>query len=129
MNTEAAIMTTEVVAKKLVQLCREGKNVNAIEELYSDKIISLEPKGSQAAERTEGKAAVLGKNQQWLSMVEQIHEVHISDAVVSGNYFSCAMDMEITMKGIGRTTMNEICVYEVQDGKIVFEQFFHSIHQ
>jgi hypothetical protein len=128
MNTEAAIMTTEVVAKRLVQLCREGKNVDAIEELYSDKIISLEPKGSQA-ERTEGKVAVLGKTQQWHSMVEQIVSAHISDPIVSGNHFSCAMDMEVIMKGSGKNTMNEVCVYEVKDGKIVFEQFFYTIHQ
>jgi len=39
-------MTTQEVADKLVQLCREGKNDQAIEELYADNVVSREPKGS-----------------------------------------------------------------------------------
>jgi hypothetical protein len=34
------------------------------------------------------------------------------------------MGMECTMKGMGRTKMDEIAVYEVKDGMIVKEQFF-----
>ena len=30
----------------------------------------------------------------------------------------------VTIKGAGRTKMDEIAVYEVKDGKIVKEQFF-----
>jgi hypothetical protein len=29
------------------------------------------------------------------------------------------------MKGMGRQLLEEICVYEVKDEKIVFEQFFN----
>lgn len=36
------------------------------------------------------------------------------------------MTMDITMKGMGRFTMEEICVYEVNDGKIVREDFFYA---
>lgn len=38
-------MNTQEVADKLVQLCREGKHEQAIDELYADNVVSKEPKG------------------------------------------------------------------------------------
>jgi limonene-1,2-epoxide hydrolase len=32
--------------------------------------------------------------------------------------------MDVTMKGQGRMKIEEVCVYEVKDDKIVSEQFF-----
>ncbi|WPU92685.1 nuclear transport factor 2 family protein [Mucilaginibacter sabulilitoris] len=119
-------MNTQEVADKLVQLCREGKNVEAINELYADNIVSHEPKGTPM-ELTEGKNAVLDKTNQWYAMVEEYHGGSISDPIVSGNFFSCAMDMDVTYKGMGRSEMNEIAVYEVKDGKIVSERFHYDV--
>ncbi|MEN0053754.1 MAG: nuclear transport factor 2 family protein [Mucilaginibacter sp.] len=121
-------MNTQDVANKLIQLCREGKNVDAVDELYANDIVSYEPKGSDM-EITEGKAAVINKNKLWFDMVEEIHGVTISEPIVSGNFFACAMDIDVTYKGMGRDTMNEICVYEVEDGKIISERFHYSMQQ
>lgn len=57
-------------------------------------------------------------------MIEEMHGGWCSDPVVGGNHFSVAMGMDVTMKGAGRMNMDEICVYEVKNGKIVKEQFF-----
>jgi hypothetical protein len=119
-------MTTKEVANRLVKLCREGKNTDAINELYSDNIVSLEPKGARE-ERTEGKDKVLAGTLNWLSTVEEFHSSSVSDPVVSGNFFACTMEYDTTMKDIGRMKMDEVCVFEVKDGKIVFEQFFYNI--
>src|ERR1700712_3232579 len=119
-------MNTQQVADRLVALCREGKNMDAINELYDDNIVSLEMKG-MPMERAEGKDMVISKSEYWKSTVEEIHGGVISDAVVSGNFFSVAMDMDVTYKQHGRTSMHEIAVYEVRDGKIVFEQFFYNM--
>jgi len=35
--------------------------------------------------------------------------------------------MDVTYKKSGRMQMNEIAVYQVKDGKIVFEQFHYSM--
>lgn len=118
-------MNTQEVANKLVQLCREGKNEEAINELYHDSIVSREPQGSHM-ELTEGKKAVLGKTQEWLDSVEEIHSSTISDPVVGDNFFSCVMDIDATYKKHGRMPMSEVCVYEVNDGKIVSDQFFYK---
>lgn len=119
-------MNTQEVADKLVQLCREGKNMDAINELYAENIVSLEAAGSPM-ERVEGIEAVKGKTEWWYSTVVEVHGGEVSDAVVAGNFFSVAMKMDVTYKEHGRSTMEEVAVYEVKDGKIISEQFFYNM--
>ncbi|RYD90008.1 MAG: nuclear transport factor 2 family protein, partial [Sphingobacteriales bacterium] len=38
-------MNTQEVADRLVALCKEGKNIQAVKELYADDVVSLEPEG------------------------------------------------------------------------------------
>eukprot|EP01133_Synstelium_polycarpum_P016504 gene16504-19619_t len=119
-------MNTQEVADRLVQLCREGKNVDAINELYDEHIVSREPAGTPM-EITEGKEAVRDKTIQWINSVEQVHHESFSDAMVGGDFFSCVMEIDVTYKQHGRMAMTEIAVYEVKNGKIIAEQFFYRM--
>ncbi|WP_316824425.1 SnoaL-like domain-containing protein [Pedobacter miscanthi] len=119
-------MTTQEVADQLVQLCREGKNDQAIEELYADNVVSREPKGSDM-ELTEGKTAVKNKTLQWEESVQEIHSASLSDPIVAEHHFSLVMDIDATYKEHGRMKMSEICVYEVKDGKIIADEFFYRM--
>jgi hypothetical protein len=119
-------MTTTEVANKLVALCRTGKNMDAVHELYADNVLSIEPKGSRM-ERAEGKDAIIAKELSFFEMVEEVHSNEVSEPVVAANFFSVTMKMDMTLKGMGRSSMDEVCVYEVKDGKIVFEQFFFPV--
>lgn len=101
------------------------QNVEAINELYDENIVSLEPEGSPMGGKTVGKGAVLESTNQWFNSVEEIHSSYISDPIVSGNFFACTMDIDATYKGLGRNEMNELCVFEVKNGKIVSSQFFY----
>jgi len=126
MSTHVETMNAQEVANRLVQLCRDGKDIDAINELYDDSIVSIEPEGSPMAGKTVGKEAVLESTNRWYSSVEQLHSAHVSDPIVSGNFFTCAMNFDITFKGQGRNQMDELCVYEVEDGKIITSQFFYN---
>jgi len=53
--------------------------------------------------------------------------LEISDPIVAENFFSCTMNLDVTYKGAPRSQTSEVCVYEVQEGKIVKEQFFYSM--
>ncbi|WP_316791366.1 nuclear transport factor 2 family protein [Pedobacter frigoris] len=119
-------MKTQEVADKLVQLCREGKHEQAIDELYADNVTSKEPKGSPM-EFTEGKEAVKNKTVQWEQSVKEIHSASCSDPIVADNHFAMVMDIDATYKEHGRMSMSEICVYEVKDGKIVADEFFYRM--
>jgi ketosteroid isomerase-like protein len=120
-------MTTLEVANKLVDLCRAGKNMDAVHELYAENIVSVEPAGSRH-ERVEGKANVIQKENEFFSMVEEVHLSEVSDPVVADGFFSVRMIMEVSLKGMGRMKMDEVCVYGVTDGKISFEQFFFRMN-
>jgi ketosteroid isomerase-like protein len=118
-------MTTKEVANRLVELCREGKIMEAQQELYADDITSTEPEHAKGMINAHGKQAVAEKGMQFASMIEEHHGGTISEPLIAGNHFSLAWGMDVTMKGAGRTQMNEICVYEVKDGKVVSERFFY----
>ncbi|HEY8711481.1 MAG TPA: nuclear transport factor 2 family protein [Thermoanaerobaculia bacterium] len=124
-------MDTKQVGKKLVDLCRTGKNVEAINTLYSPDIVSVEARGdAQMPALMRGIDAIRKKNQWWY----ENHEVHSSE--VRGPFpnedrFAAQFHYEITpksgpMKG-KRMTMDEVAVYTVKDGKIVREEFFYDM--
>jgi ketosteroid isomerase-like protein len=119
-------MSTQSVADRLVQLCREGKNMDAIEELYSDDVVSTEA-ADTPDQVTKGKAAVAKKSSDWLASVQEFHGGGASDPIVAGNYFSCRMDFDVTFRERGRMQMEEICVFQVSGDKIVSEQFFYQM--
>lgn len=126
MSTQVETSKALEVAHRLVDLCREGKNVEAINELYDENVVSLEPEGSPMGGKTVGKSAVLGNTNDWYNSVQEIHSAYISDPIVSGNFFACAMDIDATYKERGRNEMSELGVFEVKNGKIVTTQFFYN---
>lgn len=118
-------MSTKEVADKLVAYCRTGAWEQAYAELYSPNCVSIEMPGQDFPERCEGMEAMKAKGERWNSMVEEFHGVEVSDPVVAGDFFSCNMTMDITMKGAPRMKNAELAVYKVEDGKVVSEQFFY----
>ena len=116
-------MNTQQVADRLVALCRQGDIQKAMEELYADDIVSNEP-AHAPTKSAKGKKAVFEKGKQFASMIETRHGGSFSDPIVGGRYFSVAMMLDATFKGQGRMKFDEVCVYEVKDGKIIWEQFY-----
>jgi hypothetical protein len=126
MSTATATMTTQQVADRLVNLCREGNFEGAVNELYHTDIESNEPVGAgPGPQRVKGIDAVRAKTVEWGKGVEEMHSASISDPVVAGNHFAVAMKVDVTMNGAGRINMDEVAVYEVTDGKITRDQFFY----
>jgi hypothetical protein len=119
-------MSTQEVANKLVSYMRQGQMLDAQADLYADDIVCIEPEGGMAPHYTKGKEAVLEKGKQFASLIEERHGGSCSDPLIAGEFFSLSMTLDATMKGMGRMLLDEICVYQVKDGKIVFEQFFFS---
>jgi len=115
-------MNTQEIANRLVALCREGKTSQAKGELYADDIVSTE-----AGVTVSGLPAVQKKSEDWQSKIEVFHGIKVSDPIVGADHFAVNMIIDVTYVGGHRNVMNEISVYEVNNGKITGEQFFYSM--
>jgi hypothetical protein len=118
-------METKDIANRLVNYCRKGDWSGAHNELYADDAVSIEPFSTPDFEKeTKGLKAIKEKGDKFTGMVEKMHSLEISEPLVAGNSIAFVMKMDATMKGKGRITYPELCVYQVKDGKIVKEEFF-----
>jgi len=121
-------MTTQEVADTLVKLCSQGKFEEAMKALYSPDIVSMEAGAPPGQSReSKGIAAVQAKGEWWVSNHE-VHSSKVEGPLVTGSHFSVVFKLDITFKPQSRRfTMEEVAVYKVADGKIVYEEFFYNM--
>ena len=120
-------MSIADIANDLVALCREGKNLEAVNKYYADDIVSVESaSGPQMPAETKGIEAIRGKNKWWL----ENHEVHSAEAngpYVGENQFAVEFKYDVTHKpSEKRIQMEEMALYTVKNGKIVHEHFYYN---
>jgi len=123
MKTLEKTITTQEVADKFFGWSQEGKFDQIVDELYGENAKSIEPADS-FWKNVQGIDNIRAKSKEWSSNIEEMHGGYTDKPIVVGNFFSCAMGMDVTMKGQPRIKLDEIAVYEVRGGKIVLEQFF-----
>ncbi len=124
-------MDAKTIGKKLVAYCQQGQNMQALEELYSPDIVSIEAHGdSTMPARMEGIAAVRGKADWWFAN----HEIHGGEArgpFPHGQRFAVWFKFDVTPRqgpmANRRMTIEEVALYTVKDGKIVQEEFFYDM--
>ncbi|MGA8027384.1 MAG: nuclear transport factor 2 family protein [Bryobacteraceae bacterium] len=121
-------MSTKEVADTLVRLCSEGKFFEATNTLYSPDIVSVEAGAPPGQSReTKGLPAVLAKGEWWTSNHE-VHSATVEGPLVAGSHFAVVFKMDITFKPQSkRFQMEEIGVYKVADGKVIYEEFFYNM--
>jgi len=124
-------MNTFEIGKKLVDLCSQGKDLEAIETLDSPKIVSVEAVADpRFPQRLEGIEAVRGKAHWWIQN-HDVHSAQVRGPFPHGDRFIVFFKYDITpkdgpMKG-QRVQMDEAALYTVTDGKIVKEEFFYQM--
>jgi ketosteroid isomerase-like protein len=125
--TATAPASTAAVAQELVALCRAGRNLDAVNKLYSPKIQSIESSGSpEMPAEMNGIEAIRGKHQ-WWDENNDVHSMEVNGPYLGDNQFAVQYTFDATFKPTGqRTKMTEMALYTVKDGKIVKEQFFYN---
>lgn len=125
-------MNTSEVAENLVRLCRDGKNMEAIDALYAPDAVSEEamdvPGGPDRV--IKGVEGIRAKNQWWFDNNE-IHSHSVGGPFPNGDDFAVIFNYDVTAKAgpmAGqRMSMEEVGLYTVKDGKVVRERFFYSM--
>lgn len=125
--TTAIASSTKEIADKLVSLCKEGKFHEAMEELYSANIVSVEAFAPPGQSReTNGIEGVRGKAKWWTDN-HDVHSVVVEGPLVAGSIFAVTFKLDVTFKPENkRIHMEEIGVYHVSEGKVVREEFFYA---
>ena len=118
-------MTTQEVATRLYELCQQGQFDVAQTELYATTATSTESNMQGERETVTGMEALKEKGADFQSKIVEMHGGHTNEPKVYGNYIFMEMGMDVTMKEMGRMTMNELCKYEVKEGKIISEEFYY----
>lgn len=118
-------MTTKEIADRLVSYCRKADWSSAHNELYALNARSIEPyETPEFPKTTEGLDKIIAKGKMFDAMVDELHGIEVSEPLVAGNSIAFVMEMDVTMKNKGRMKSPELCVYQVNDEKIVSEEFF-----
>jgi ketosteroid isomerase-like protein len=123
-----AQMSTYEIGKTLVDLCRQGKNHEAMSMLYSNDIVSVEAGAPPGQERESlGLEATMAKGQWWVDN-HIVHSAAVSGPFPKDDQFIVVFNFEVTFKPSGqRFPMEEAGLYTVKDGKIVREEFFYTM--
>jgi ketosteroid isomerase-like protein len=117
-------MSTEEVAKKLVEYCRKSEWMKAIDDLYAKDVVSVE---AQAMENMpaemRGIDQVRGKTEWWEKQME-VHSAKVTGPFVARDTFVVQFDVDVTEKASKkRMQMSEVGIYTVKDGKVAREEF------
>jgi ketosteroid isomerase-like protein len=119
-------MTTFEVGKKLVELCKQGKNDEAMKTLYAKDIVSVEaaaPPGQSTEAR--GLETVIARSAWWAENHE-VHSALCEGPYPNGDRFIVRFNYDVTNKPSNkRIQMDETALFTVKDGKIVREEFFY----
>src|SRR6185295_14469048 len=110
--------------KKLNDAILAGKAMEAFEELYDDNIVMQE----NAEPEYRGKDFNRKREQEFFASVEAWHGGSVKAVAVNekdGVSFS-EWEMDVSLKGVGRITMNQATVRRWKNGKIVHERFYHK---
>jgi hypothetical protein len=76
---------------------------------------------------SKGLAAVKAKGEWWVSN-HDVHGIQVEGPLVAGSHFSVTFKMDVTFKPQSRRfQMEEVALYKVADGKIVYEEFFYNM--
>ncbi len=124
MEIMEATMKIDEIAHRFVHWRNTDEAGRLRAELYSPDIESIEEWNTSEIGHVKGMEG-LKKKGQGLSQQFEVHNIKACNPVIADNWFSVKFEIDITDKRLGkRSTLSEIGVYKVDDGKIVKEYYF-----
>lgn len=127
MTTKIAAMTTQEIADKVVANCLSGHFAANYNELYDENVVSREPLNNSLGveSETKGLRNVVSRAEEFHNIIEKVLSKEISDPLVAGDHFTFRLCQEFELKGVGYVKLDELCLFRVKDGKIIYEEYFY----
>ena len=124
------MMTMKEVAAELVAGCRENREGENLDKLYSPDAVSVEAvpmSGSDSAE-IHGLDGIKGKHEWWNTNMEYLGGDIKGPFPNGDDKFAVFYSMKAKNRESGEVMeIDEVGVYHVKDGKIVREEFFYDM--
>ena len=119
-------MTPQEIGKRYVALCQQGKSDICLDELYAKNAVSVEAAMPPGMDRTaKGLDAIKAKGKNWQES-HIVHGAEVSGPFPNENRFAVRFVFDVTDKPSGtRSTMDEVGLFTIEDGKITREEFFY----
>ncbi len=113
--------TIAEIAGRLTSLCSDLNFVDVYNELFATDAVSIDP--IYKNEPLTGLVKLVEREKNFLS-ANTIGDIKLSAPIFSGSYFSLVLSMTFTPEGQPTRSIEELCVYKVNNGKIISQQFF-----
>lgn len=121
--------TVKEIAEGLIELCRNGRFLDAIDRYYSPDIVSVECVDFGLGKEQRGVDAIRSKNI-WWGENHEVHGIKVEGPFLGSdqlaNQFAVRFMFDITPKSSGkRFTFAEMALYTVEKDKLAREEFFY----
>ncbi len=113
--------TINKIADKLVSFLRADKFVEAYRELFDEQAESIDPLVDSETP-LKGLEKLIDSE---ISFLRNIHlkKTEVSEPIFAGNFFAVSLRINFYIGGIEKT-IDELCLYKIENGKIISQQFF-----
>jgi hypothetical protein len=127
-TTTATTPSVASIAEELVNLCRAGRNLDAVEKFYAPTVVSVEPVAMQNMPAEMSGIQAIREKHTWWEQNNEVHSVEVNGPFLGRDQFAVQYVWDTTFKPSGqRKKGTEMALYTVKDGKIVREQFFYHM--
>ena len=117
-------MINQEIANRLVDLLRAGKFNEVYDELFHTDAEHIEPQSPHFA-NVKGVAAIKAKDAAMGEHLRGIESMEVGDALVASRHIAIPYKLTANLKNGNQLSLDEIIVYEIEQGKIVSERFFY----
>ena len=118
-------MSIQTIGNRLVTLLREGKFESIYDELFdAERVRHIEPQSPHFPE-VVGVTAIKAKDAAMSEGIAGVNSMTVGDPIFSKDYFAIPYQISLALKDGQEMQLDEIILYQVENGKIVLEQFFY----
>ncbi|MEM6768274.1 MAG: SnoaL-like domain-containing protein [Bacteroidota bacterium] len=119
-------MTNQEIANRLHELVKAGEYFTAYDELFHENAVAMEPQlAEMGLAEVKGVPAIKEKVGTLSQGISELISREMSVPIVTDSHIAFTNIVKAKMKDGNDFHLSEICLYKVDNGKIVSEEFIY----